>query len=259
MDETRESAPTEAPAPAAAAPAEAPPSPLGAFVGVIASPTATFTAMRGAKWHLSLWPLLALALLAAVATVVFMQRVDMDTFMRNQLKHSKFASQMSEAQVEQVLEGARDASPWGRAAMTAPITAVFILLVALVYWVCFLAMGYSVNYTQALLVASWAQVPKLIQTVLACGVFLARDPTDLDPQNPVLSNPGALMGQEALPAAAYALLSSLDLFAFWMMALYVIGFAAVGRMTKGQAAAVVIGIFLLKTALKAAWAFFFMA
>ena len=258
--ETKQPTPEEAKA-AEAAPvppeAIAPPSALAAFAGVVASPSATFDAMRGANWRFAIWPLAVLALLSGLATYLFMARVDMEAFMRNQLKHSRFASQMSAEQVDHAIESAKNASPWTRVAINIPGTVVFMLLVALVYWVAFLAMGNSMTYGQTLVVASWAQVPNMIASVLACIVFMVRNPSELDPMNAVLSNPGALIGQDALSPWLYSLLSSLDVFAIWTVVLYVLGFAAASKISKGQAASVVLAIFVLKTGLKMAWAFFF--
>ncbi len=256
---TGESAP-ESPAAtevAAAAPeAQAGPSPIAAFAGVVASPSSAFASMRESKWHFAIWPLAVLALLAGLATYLFMTRVDMEAFMRNQLKHSRFASQMSAEQTDQAIERAKSANPWTRVAINVPGTAVFMLLVALVYWVTFLAMGNAMTYGQTLVVTSWAQVPQMINSLLASVVFMVRNPSELDPMNAVMSNPGALIGQESLAPWLYSLLSSLDIFAIWTVVLYVLGFAAVGKISKGQAATVVLAIFVLKIGLKVAWAFF---
>ncbi len=247
-------------APDAASPAqnikEESPSPISAFAGVVVSPSSTFASMRQSKWHFAIWPLAVLALLAGLATYLFMTRVDMEAFMRNQFKHSRFAAQMSAEQMDQAVEQAKNANPWTRVAINVPGTAIFMLLVALVYWVTFLAMGSAMTYGQTLVVTSWAQVPQMINSALASVVFMVRNPSELDPMNAVMSNPGALIGQESLAPWLYSLLSSMDLFAVWTIVLYVLGFAAVGKISKGQAASVVLAIFVLKTALKLAWAFF---
>ena len=57
----------------------------------------------------------------------------------------------------------------------------------------------------------------------------------------------------------YAVLSSADVFSLWVVALYILGFSAAGKISKGQAAVVVVAIFAVKLVLKTAWAFFFQA
>jgi len=261
ITETPAPVPPAAPgAPAPAAGGETPtPGPLAAFGGVVASPTQTFGAMRGAKWHFAVWPLALLAILGALGSFIFMSRVDMEAFTRQQIKRSKFAAQMSAEQMDKAIEGSKDANPYTRAALSVPGVAVWILLVTLIYWVAFLAMGQAFSYGQTLVVVSWAQVPNIIQSALACVVYLVKDPTSLDPMNPILSNPAVFIGQDALPGWLYALLSSADLFSIWLVALYIVGFSAAGKISRGQAATVVIAIFVLKVALKTAWAFFFQA
>ncbi len=63
------------------------------------------------------------------------------------------------------------------------------------------------------------------------------------------SNPAFLAGDEA-SLALLAFLSSLDVFSFWSLALLTIGFSVAGRVSKGQAATCVVGIWVLYVASK---------
>ncbi len=272
MDETRtpteENPPASAPTPTVGAPVPDPtgpaaepsgpiPSPWTAAAGVVASPTPAFAAMRGAKWHFALWPMALLGILGGLASFTFLSRVDMESFVRDQLQRSRFASQMSAEQMDKALESAKDVNPYTRALWSLPASAILLLLASLVYWVGFLALGRALSYSQTLIVVSWAQVPKAIQAVLACIILAVKDPSSVDPMNPVLSNAGAILGQDALAGWQYALLSSLDLFALWTAVLCILGFAAAGKMRRSQAATVVIAVFAAKVLLWTAWAFFF--
>lgn len=232
------------------------PPPQEVLVGLFSAPMATFDRMAPAKWTLALLPLILFGLLSGVSTLVFMRSVDMGEFVRTQLKQSKFASQMSDAQMEEAIEKSKDANPYTRSAITVVVAPAILLLITLVYWVCFIALGSRLSYTQALLVTAWSQVPKLVALVLASIVYLVKDVNALDPQNPVLSNLGALFGRDVLGPTLYALLSAADVFGFWMMALYVIGFSAIAKIGRGQALLVVLSIFTLKVGLQTAWAFF---
>lgn len=248
-------APPAPPPPSSSPGAEVPPpGPMEALTGVLFSPSATFARMGGGRWTHLIFPLLLMGLLAGLASFTFMKRVDLEQFTRDQLRHNRFASKMSDAQMEEAVKSGKNANPYTRSAVTVPITAAWLLLVGLLYWVAFLAMGASLNYIKTMQVVAWAQVPYWINSLLAIGVFFLKDPNDLDPMNPVFSNPAAFIDKESVSGGVHALLGSLDLFGIWVLILYVLGFSALGRVSKGKAAAIVLAIFILKVLLKAGFA-----
>jgi hypothetical protein len=234
-------------------PEKPPPGLFDTLFGVLFSPSETFGRMRGARWGHVIVPVIALGILAAIASLTFMKRVDMEQFVRDQLRHNRFASKMTDAQMEEAIRQGKEANPYTRSALTIPFSAAFLFLVGLLYWVCFLAMGAEVNYLKSMLVVGWAQIPYWITSLLATGIFLFKDCNELDPQNPVLSNVGAFVGKENISGWLYSILSSIDLFAIWVAILYILGFSALGRTSKGKAAAIVLTIFVLKVVLKAAF------
>jgi hypothetical protein len=195
-----------------------------------------------------------MGLLAGLASLTFMMRVDMEQFVRDQLRHNRFASKMSDAQMDEAVKSGKDANPYIRSAITVPGTAIWLLLVGLVYWVAFLAMGANLNYVKTMMVVAWAQVPYWINSILAMGIFFLKNPNDLDPMNPVFSNPAAFIDRESVSGGLHAILSSFDLFGIWVLILYILGFSALGKVSKGKAAAIVIAIFILKVLLKAGFA-----
>lgn len=235
-------------------PQEPPPGPLEALTGVLFAPSATFARMGGGRWVHLIFPLLLMGFLAGLASFTFMKRVDMEQFVRDQLRHNRFASKMSDAQMDEAVEKGKDANPYTRSGVTVPVTALWLLLVGLVYWAAFLAMGASLNYIKTMQVVAWAQVPYWINSLLAMGVFFLKDPNDLDPMNPVFSNPAAFLDRESVSGGLHALLGSFDLFGIWVLILYILGFSALGKVSKGKAAAIVIAIFVLKVLLKSGFA-----
>lgn len=256
-DEIPTTTPSDAdapPAPASAAAAEPPPGPLQALGGILFSPSDTFARMGTARWIYALTPLLVMALLGALTTFTFMKRVDQGEFMRDQLRQSRFASKMSDAMVEEQVKRAREANPWVRSAITLPSVVLVLALVALLFWVAFLAMGGGPTFTKSLAVVAWAQVPHWLNSLLATAMYFIKNPNDMDPTNPVLSNPAAFLEQGSVPGWLKSVLSNFDLFGIWVLVLYILGFSALGRVSKGKSAAIVIGLFILWVLLKAAFA-----
>lgn len=250
-------APATAPegsAPEPPAPEAPAPGPLDVLPGVLFTPSATFARLGTARWIHLLLPLLALGLISALASFTFMKRVDMEEFTRDQLRHNRFASKMSEAQMEEAVQKSKDANPYTRSAITVFLTPVWLLLVGLLYWGAFLAMGAELNYLKTMQVVAWAQVPYWINGLLACGIFFLKDPNEMDPMNPVFSNVAFFLSKEETPGWLMSLLGSADLFALWVVALYVLGFSALGKVSKGTAVGIVLAIFVAKVLVKVAFA-----
>lgn len=240
---------------AQAPPPEAPaPGPFEVLPGILFAPSATFARLGSARWVHLLLPLLVLGLVSALASFTFMKRVDMEEFTRDQLRHNRFASKMSEAQMEEAIEKSKDTNPYTRSAITVALTPAWLLLVGLLYWGAFLALGAELNYLKTMQVVGWAQVPYWINGLLACGVFFLKDPNELDPMNPVFSNVAFFLSREETPGWLMSLLGSVDLFALWVVLLYILGFSALGRISKGKAAGIVLAIFAAKVLIKVAFA-----
>jgi hypothetical protein len=236
-------------------PSEAPvPGPFEVLPGILFAPSATFARLGSARWVHLLLPLLALGIISALASFTFIKRVDMEEFTRDQLRHNRFASKMSEAQMEEAIEKSKDTNPYTRSAITVALTPAWLLLVGLLYWGAFLAMGAELNYLKAMVVVAWAQVPYWIAGILACGVFFLKDPNELDPMNPVFSNVAFFLSREETPGWLMSLLGSVDLFALWVVVLYILGFSVLGRISKGKAAGIVLAIFVAKVLVKVAFA-----
>ncbi len=91
------------------------------------------------------------------------------------------------------------------------------LLVAVVLWLVVLAFGDTITFPDTFRVVCWSQLPNILFAILAIVVLFVRDPMTMDPQNLVMTNPAAILGEERLGKAGYALLSDLDVFTFWLL------------------------------------------
>src|SRR5512135_2627595 len=97
------------------APAPEPERPLsvgGDLVGVIAAPGATFAGIVTRKWWYALVPLAILLVFNMVSTMIFMNKVDMGQLVRDQIRQSRFASQMSQSQIDEAVEKAANRPKW---------------------------------------------------------------------------------------------------------------------------------------------------
>jgi len=226
---------------------------VSSFVGVIASPGDAMPRIAAAKsWNFLLLIVLLIAIgLGAFATI--MARGDMEGLLRDQMRRSPRAAEMSDEQIETAIAMQQKFMPITY--VTIPVaTLVSYLFIGFVFWLAFLAVGGSATFVGCWRMTVWGQVPGFIKGILAIIIMFVRDPTNMDLKNPIATNVAAFMGHDALPAAAYALLSHLDLFTFWMLWLLTLGMAAEAKIKKGTAGAVVIGLWLIPVAIHTAWA-----
>jgi hypothetical protein len=220
---------------------------LEGMAGMLTAPAATFRRIAEKPGKGFLVPLILLILVSAAASLVFIQRADIEQVMRDQIRQNPRSSQMTEAQMDQAV------TLQTRIVKLVPyfgfaVILIKFLVVAAVLWLVVLAFGDVISFGNSFRVVCWAQVPTILFTLLWLVTMFIRDPTTMNPQNPVASNLGALLGQDRLGKPLYALLSDLDLFTIWMLWLYTRGLQAFTKARGGKMAAIVFGLFCLPVA-----------
>ncbi len=220
---------------------------LEGMVGMLTAPAATFRRIAEKPGKGFLVPLILFILVSAAAGLVFVHRADLQQVVREQLLKSPRTAQMSETQIDQWV------SMQVKVLKFFPyfgfvILVLKYLIVAAALWLVVLAFGDTLSFGNSFRVVCWAQVPTMLFTLLWLVTMFIRDPTTMDPRNPVASNLGALLGQDRLGKPLYALLSELDLFTIWMLWLYTRGLQAFTKARVGKMAAIVFGLFCLPVA-----------
>jgi hypothetical protein len=120
---------------------------------------------------------------------------------------------------------------------------IFVALHALALWATFnFGLGAKTSYGQVFAVCMFAGLPKALTWVLSIVLLFSGVGLDsFDVQNPVGTNIGYYLSSPALKMAG----SFFDVFGIWSLVLLVIGMAIISKKTIGQAAAVVVGWWLL--------------
>jgi hypothetical protein len=124
---------------------------------------------------------------------------------------------------------------------------VTYLIIAAVLLLLFIIMGAPLTFKKSLAVTFWGYFPPAIVSMfLSVVILFVKDPSTLDPRNVMMSNLGALADVKANPVL-FSLLSSLDLFTIWTIALLSIGFAAISdrRLTTKKAATGIIVLWVI--------------
>ena len=216
--------------------------PFQRIAGVFFSPAETFQSIaRRPDWVV---PLVLLIIISLLSGWLIASHVDADDLARQSMElNPKFASMPVEQQ-NRMLHFT--ASMMRATRFIGPLFSIVGLLViagALLLGV--RAMGGEGNFAQAFSVAIYGWYPRLLKAIIAVIVLMNRkNITIFTLQDPVRSSLGFLADPKTKPVA-FALLSSLDIFTFWSLALYVIGYSAISRLSRGKTAAVVITLWVL--------------
>lgn len=229
---------TPSPAPAAGAGGE-----IENLVGALVSPRTAFAAIaRRPTWIVAL---LLLAALGAVAIWSGYAKVDAAEF-RSYLESMgrKLPDGVSD---QQILAWTRVSSVVG-AALFAPLT---YLAVAGIFLFLMRMLGGELDFRRSLAVTVHGFLPFGVAAI--CGLALAtlRESVtmrELESGGLVPSHLGALI--EADGAIARALLSSLDLFSVWCIALLVLGFTTVTGLPRSKSLGAVAAVWLLGVLIK---------
>ena len=207
------------------------------IAGVLFSPGETFRDIVARPDFLV--PLLVIVVLAVVGSVVVAPRVDFESAFREQ-----FAEQnpnMSDSDVERA---ARFSGALAKAFLyfSPLVNLAFFAAIAGILLLAFRLFGGEGNYKQAFSVTLYAWMPMVIAGVVSMIILIARGSVDAQElQNLVMSNPGFLVDMKE-QRVLFALLSSIDIFVIWTLALFIIGFANVSKMRTGKAAAVILSL-----------------
>jgi len=238
------------------APLQPAPSAASAMIGILTEPGATFRALAARPTWACLVPLIILLVLGAVGGYLFTERADMEQIIRDQIRKSPRAAELTQQQMEESVQSGLKVVQFTKY-VNFVFALAFILVISLVYWVVLMIFGASLSFPNAFRVICWSQTPKILSALLFLVILFVRDPSLLDPQNPVMTNLGAILGRERLGAPLYAVLSDLDLFSLWTLWLYATGFAAFAQAKIARTAAAVFLVYGLYMAGHAALAAMF--
>jgi len=135
-------------------------------------------------------------------------------------------------------------------------TFIGALLVAAVLLAAFnLIAGAKISFTTSLGIVAHSWVPGIIVGLLGILIIFLKDPSTVDIQHLLATNPGAFLSDDA-PKWQESLLSSFDLFVFWYIILMSIGYSATNpkKISFGKAFGTVVGVWLFYVIVKVGFA-----
>lgn len=229
---------TEVPAsqPAAAAPKS---SGFQRIIGVLFSPNETFASIaRQPDWIV---PIAVILIVALAAGIVFAQRVDFTAPVRESMEQKNLPQDQIDRAVRITAAASKIFSY-----LSPIVSVVFLLIIAAILLVAFRLFGGEGDFRQAFSVTCYAWMPGVIKSVILTIIVAARGASALDLATLIRSNLAFLTTLKANPLL-FVVLSKLDVFTFWLLALFVIGFAHVAKFSKAKSAAIVISLWVVAT------------
>lgn len=223
------------------APAPAPNS-FQRVIGVLFSPNDTFASIaRQPDWVV---PLALILVVSLIAGIVFAQRVDFGAPIREAIEQNKNAT--PEQADRAVRIGSAAAKIFSYCAPA--VSLIFLLIISGFLLLAFRVMGGEGDFRQAFSVTCYSWMPGLIKSIITTAIVAARSASAMDLPTLLRSNLAFLVPLKQNPLM-FALLSKLDVFSIWMIALLVIGFAFVSKFSKAKSAAIVISLWVVATLL----------
>lgn len=213
-------------------------------VDTFVAPSKTFTdILRSSNWLL---PFLIMVVLAmgfgyAVDRTVGYTAVAEQQMMKNSMQADRINS-MTPAQRSSAVELSAKFTR-----ISSYCSFIFLLIIvaihALLLWATFnFGLGAKTKYGQVFAVIMFAGIPKAFVWVISAVLLFAGVGLDnFDLQNPVGTNLGYYLTSPWMKALG----SGFDLFGLWSLALLVLGMSIISKKTIGQAAAVVVGWWVL--------------
>ena len=230
--------------PSTSAPGESEMSTAETLTGIFFEPSRTYEALRARPRFLVAG--IILLVIAVLVTAVLYSRVDMAQYMRDRIERSPNAAQLPEQQKEMQVRMGKSIGMFA-----IPLSVPIIIAAgAALYLLGVMLFGGSITYKKALSVWTYSSLPpSVLGGLLAILILFLKSPESIDPEHMVVTNPGALLGEDASKVLV-AILSQFDVLRFYGLFLAALGLRKVGKLSSGQAWGVVIALWAILALLR---------
>lgn len=225
---------------------------FGRLVGALAAPVKTFESIRQRPTWLV--PLLTLVVLAVTVSLAANPKVDWEDVITTQMEKS--GQEVSDSQVEGIVQFYEK---WGAAVSVGSTVIgypIAFLVFAGAFFVAFKVLGSDLTYPASLSTVLYAFTPFALSLVLSLPIVLLANEIGYEQVKSgsfLASNLGTFAPADASPVMA-AMLSSIDVFSIWVVALLAVGFSIVARVSRAQAAVVALAFWGVWIAIKVGFA-----
>jgi len=230
---------------------------VGRLGGIFFAPTETYQSI--ARRPTFLIPLVVLTILSLGLTWWIGQRMGWERVVRQQMDQNPRVREMPVEQREQIIrDGVGRAPVFGYVFGAISMPVIALVVGGVLLFVFNVLAGSELTFRGVFSVVSWALMPLAVATVLAFVIIGLKPPEDIDLQNLVASNLGALFDPNRTAKPLLAFLRALDLFAAWQVFLLSTGVASLApRLSFRKALTWVVISWAVWVVIKVAWAAIF--
>jgi Yip1 domain len=237
----------------------APDAPAGNFFsrlgGVLFSPGETFKEIG--RTAPVLIPAIVLALIICAGIILTLNRVGMESVLRKQFDPMVERGWMPQEQAEEMIKqtAAKPTVAYIQSGVQGTLAVlVFVVVMAGIFKLISMVLGADNTFKPILSVTLFAFLAISLVTFLITVVLIyLQNPEDIDINNPIGANLGALLGlfteKGAIPSFVRAFASFIDIFSIWRLALLAIGYAAISKKLKISTIAIWLSVVYLIFAL----------
>lgn len=231
---------------------------FGRLIGVLVSPGKTFRSIAERPAWLA--PFLVLLVLSLAVSWLVQSRVDPEEMVRFQF--GKFIDRMPPEEIDKAIERAENATAGQKAlqvGISMPAIALFYAVMAALFLGIFKLLGSEMTFKQSLSTYLYGSMPLAVAALINLPLILARDavtPEEVMSGGVLVASPEILVSEET-SAVVRSLLGSLNFFTLWTLALLILGYRIVARVSLAASTGTVITLWLLWVAGKAGFAALF--
>ncbi|HET7258920.1 MAG TPA: YIP1 family protein [Candidatus Acidoferrum sp.] len=230
-------------------------SPIGRIFGVLFSPKSTFEdIVRKPSWLLPF--VIFIALVIAVCVTLNM-RMNWREYVSQQIEKSPQAAQLSADQKEQRVEAGAKMAPTFTYVFGIGIQVIIFFAAALIMWGAYsLLGGISTNFSTAMGITAHAFMTSIVSSPLFILILFLKPYGTVDLENPLATNLAVLLPDDSAKWLV-ALGKSFDIFAFWILILLAVGFAAINpkKLKGAKPFAIAFGVWAIFVVLRVGVAF----
>lgn len=201
------------------------------FLDIFYAPAQVFRRRENGNFWIPLLVVTVLMAVLAYANRNIMRPIFDAEFARNSAAAMRANPQLTQAAMNKMRDLSFGIAQYG-AVVTIPI---FIVILAFVVWVGVKIFGTKVSWNSALVITSFAMVPRVVQSVVLSVQGLLIDPSNFTSRFSIEIGPGRFIHAAVTSPVLGALMDHLELFTLWGVVLTVIGVAVIGKMSKGKA------------------------
>ena len=211
------------------------------FIDIFVSPSEVFERRRNSGFFV---PLLVYAIFTVAIMIVgrsALQPIMDSEFSRGVAAAVRKNPQISQEQMESVRGLTEKFTP-----IIIGVTAIIQpLLVGVLLWLAGKLVDAKEDIGAACMIAVYAVLPRIIDTVLRVGQAAMLDPSTLNGQYRVTLSPARFLNPDASSPTLIAILGRFDLFTIWVTILLAIGLSVVAKIPRSKAAIAAIVVWLL--------------